>query len=845
MKTMILLLMIIFSPVLSKESKEEKFVLSNENGKWEINVLEENWIPIKVPSNAHEYISSSSFWLRYTFEYPFENTHQLSLFLGTISDRDKTYLNGIYIGGMGEFGSRLPQAYDRERIYNIPFGVLQKGENVLLIKVESYFPYESGLLTDTPIIAKTEFLQAEFYSRNYQKLIFLFVYLIAGFYFVFLFIRRKKDYSNLLFALSSFGVVVYQFLRNQLKFELGVSFLELKRWEYISLCLSIPFYCNFVYHFFEPDPKTPNSMKKVFIYNKIDLLNKIISYYFKAPLLNTLNIISLILVCFYLISNEVLLFDKVNKNFMQPIFFIYCSYVLYFLFQKTREKNKDALYMFTATVVLVISVFTDILSDRGYFNFPRTVGYAFLTYEISIALILANKTVRLHNEVEELNEKLEQKVEERTNELNQSLQEIKELKLQQDADYFLTTLLLNPLLKNENKSENVKSEFYLSQKKKFEFRKKFFEIGGDVNLTSNICLEGKQYTVFINGDAMGKSIQGAGGALVFGVIFKSILMRSNIYSFKGVYPERWLKDVFFELQTAFETFSGSMFISLVLGLIEDKTGLLYYINAEHPKTVLLRNGKASFLENEQTLRKLGIPGNEEIFKVFTFLLENGDILFAGSDGRDDLITGEIDGVKIYNEDEFLFLRKVEDSKGDLKTLIHLIQTTGEITDDFSLLKIEYKNPEIKKKKIVFSNLVKNLYTNDKTTEEHSVIEKVYIMKALYRIMPTNEFANYTLALHYYRNREFPTALKHVLLYNQTKPDSISLLYLEAKLQMLCKNFEESLKTLEKLKLRDPHYKKAKKLTEKLEGHYKKNPIPTEITLVTYKASRNGIKENAL
>jgi hypothetical protein len=303
--------------------------------------------------------------------------------------------------------------------------------------------------------------------------------------------------------------------------------------------------------------------------------------------------------------------------------------------------------------------------------------------------------------------------------------------------------------------------------------------------------------------------------------------------------------VFFELQTAFETFSGSMFISLVLGLIEDKTGLLYYINAEHPKTVLLRNGKASFLENEQTLRKLGIPGNEEIFKVFTFLLENGDILFAGSDGRDDLITGEIDGVKIYNEDEFLFLRKVEDSKGDLKTLIHLIQTTGEITDDFSLLKIEYKNPEIKKKKIVFSNLVKNLYTNDKTTEEHSVIEKVYIMKALYRIMPTNEFANYTLALHYYRNREFPTALKHVLLYNQTKPDSISLLYLEAKLQMLCKNFEESLKTLEKLRLRDPHYKKAKKLTEKLEGHYKKNPIPTEITLVTYKASRNGIKENAL
>lgn len=801
------------------ELKNSEFV------KWEVSSgEEERWISIPIPANPYNFLPPNSpvIWLRCKFYLSHNVQETLSLYLGTISDRDKTYMNGILIGETGEFGSSLPQAYDKPRIYKIPFGILKQGENVLLIKVERYFPYEIGILDSVPILGSADVIYSRYVSKNYQDLLFLTIYLISGNYFLFLFWKRKKEVSNLLFSLSSFGVVIYQFLRNPLKYELGLSFLEMKRIEYIALTLSVPFYCNFMYEFFRNKFSTNDSQlgftSKIFQELKLRFLEN--------PFLQVLNFLSLAGVVVYLVSDSVLFYDSFNKNFMQVIFFLYCIFVLYYLIKVSKSGNANAIYMLIASIIMVTSVILDILSDRGYFPLPRTVGYFFLAYEISIALILANNTARLHNEVEELNQNLEKKVIERTNELNQSLQEIRELKLQQDADYFLTTLLIQPLIQNENKSKNILTEVFLSQKKKFEFRKKQFEIGGDLNLTNNIQLNGKNYTLFINGDAMGKSMQGAGGSLVFGVIIRTILIRSHTQSFKGVNPEKWLKDAFYELQRAFETFNGSMYISIVMGLIEEKTGLLYYLNAEHPRSVLLRMKRAYFLEDEQMTRKLGIPGNEEIFQILTFPLQHGDILIAGSDGREDLVLGELEGIKIYNEDEYLFLQKVEESEGDLQKLVELIQSTGEITDDFSLLKVEYKNPEIKKKKTIFSNLLKNAYSTPPIIDEQSIQEKIYVMKALYKIFPTNETANYFLALYYFRKRQNQIALKHVRAYNQQKPDSLPMLYLEAKLEYWNGNLEKFHEIIELIQLRNKKSKKLKKLL-KLKEPKPKPSIPSK------------------
>ena len=233
---------------------------------------------------------------------------------------------------------------------------------------------------------------------------------------------------------------------------------------------------------------------------------------------------------------------------------------------------------------------------------------------------------------------LEEMVESKTKELQLSLSEINELKVQQDGDYFLTSLLLKPLSNGNMKTDNIVIESLVRQKKNFQFRNKFSEIGGDLCAVNNIYLKEKKYTVFMNADAMGKSLQGAGGALVMGTVFKSIIQNTlSIPILQQKYPERWLKDCYQELQNVFVSFDGSMLISCVIGLICEETGVLYYINIEHPYVILYRDRRASFLDEDMHVRKIGVEQSDMRLKVNVFQLEHDDIVILGSDGRDDIL----------------------------------------------------------------------------------------------------------------------------------------------------------------------------------------------------------------
>ncbi|TGK03885.1 stage II sporulation protein E [Leptospira semungkisensis] len=290
---------------------------------------------------------------------------------------------------------------------------------------------------------------------------------------------------------------------------------------------------------------------------------------------------------------------------------------------------------------------------------------------------------------------LEKKVEEKTKELQETLTDLRALKEKQDGDYYLTSLLLRPLATLKYESNSTKIRGILRQKKTFVFRKKESDIGGDLVSISEIVLYGKKYLVIMNSDAMGKSIQGAGGALVMGTVFKAIVSRTQISrTNQKKTPEKWLKDCYTELQNVFVTFDGTMLVSAMICLLDEETGALYSINAEHPNMVLYRDRKASFVDPDFPLRKLGFSENTSEPLVRVDKLEAGDLIFIGSDGRDDIIIQDPNSAEpVMNEDENLFLRFVELSGGNLEDLERLISAAGEISDDLSLLSISYKEVE--------------------------------------------------------------------------------------------------------------------------------------------------------
>ncbi|MCB1160723.1 MAG: SpoIIE family protein phosphatase, partial [Leptospiraceae bacterium] len=330
--------------------------------------------------------------------------------------------------------------------------------------------------------------------------------------------------------------------------------------------------------------------------------------------------------------------------------------------------------------------------------------------------------------LEEYSLSLEDKVEERTKELLVSYREIENLKEQQDGDYFLTTLLLSPLSINREISQRkILIDFFVKQKKEFQFRKRKHEIGGDICIAHDLKLKGKWYTAFLNADAMGKSMQGAGGVLVLGAVFQSILQRTATYKEQSeVYPEIWIKAAFKEMHKIFESFDGSMLISLIFGLVEEDTGLVYYINAEHPWLILYRDGKADFIEHELYFRKLGTSGMSNSLFVSTFQMMPGDMLIMGSDGKDDLLISNAENTRIINEDETYFLKHVEESNGDLNDIFKAITEKYELIDDFSLLSIQYplleEDLETKQKALEFIRKARNEIRNKMDDKALSTLE---------------------------------------------------------------------------------------------------------------------------
>lgn len=406
--------------------------------------------------------------------------------------------------------------------------------------------------------------------------------------------------------------------------------------------------------------------------------------------------------------------------------------------------------------------------------------------------------------LQEYAEDLEVKVEKRTEELTTTLGQVQELKKQQDGDYFLTSLLIKPLATNHAKSDTVQVDFLLEQKKKFQFRKWDSEIGGDICMANSIKLRGRPYTVFLNADAMGKSIQGAGGALVLGSVFESIVERTVLVESMQEYsPERWLKNAFIELHKVFESFEGSMLISLITGLVDDLTGLLYYINAEHPWTVLYRGGKARFIEEELMLRKLGTQGMEGGVSVQIFQLEPADILIAGSDGRDDILTGtREDGERIINEDEHAFLKHVEISQGSLQSIYRSLEKMGELTDDLSLVRVSYR--EVGKPVRSNEDRVNLLLQRARVAIGLENYEEALplLNEALALDSSATEVIQELIRIHYNQGN-FKKASDYADDYIDLRPAESEILYLAAVCHRRSKNPQRALDLAERLRLREP------------------------------------------
>ncbi|MBX7057015.1 MAG: SpoIIE family protein phosphatase [Leptospirales bacterium] len=760
---------------------------------------EDGWHPFRVPSYASDYAELASeikdqalpeLWLRREILLPAGPAPQLSIHLSRINDRDRVYWNGTLIGQSGAWGARVASAYDRERTYAIPESLVRGGQiNTLLVHIQGYNAAYVGFDQGGLQFGPTELIYQASQRRLLLVISFAVAYFVVGLYFLFLFVRRRQERENFLFALFCFTVVVFQLLKEQIKYQSGLSFLSLKRAEFVCLYTLGPLFYLFLRSYFD---------LRVWQFRRWLDGGAIAGSLLCAAALG-----------YTLLNDDPDAWWKVQSVLIVPVAWpllnIAMASILVF---KAVRGDSDARLMLGGFIALFVGVLTDQLISFGVLAMRPIFGYLFSAFIFMVAIILSNRFLRLHREVEDLNQNLEKKVADRTRQLQETLSEVNSLKVQQDGDYFLTSLLLQPLGENTAIDPRVRVEFLVRQKKRFRFRHWQAEIGGDLCAAHDISLGGQRYTAAINADAMGKSIQGAGGALVLGTAFKSMIMRTQHHAdYQRKSPERWLMDCLLELQDIFVSFDGRMLVSAFLSLTEQRSGAFYYINAEHPRPALLRKGVVEYLGLEsQLLRKLGVEHADLAPMVATFALEPDDILIMGSDGRDDLhIANDEQGRRIINEDMDLFRQIVAEAGGDLRGIHDGLVRRGILTDDLTLLRLSY---------------CEDWSAASRTTFDDSWTKAIAEARRLWQL---RDFAAAAEALQSARKsgldlprealliaadcalrlRQGKEALQHAMAALQMQPADSDALYRASQAARLAGDFQLAVELGERLRLRRP------------------------------------------
>lgn len=592
----------------------------------------ELWKPVPIPSNLNDFIkwnpSNGEILLRKRFDFRNVADTSFSISLGKISDQVRVFWNGQELSEelFSDYKNSIPQGYDRTRIYSISENkIFQKNE--ILIFIRPYFDYEYGILSGQLEIGPSTTIWKRFYLREIGGLLIFGSFLLIGGFFLFLSWREKKYGENFYFGFFLILFSLFQASLSDLKYFTGFKIIYLKKVEYSFLVFLFPLFCRFL-----------NSL-----FGKV-----------RGRFQIFLEITVLFLFFWILCAESVFDLDAINRYALQIswIGFVYLSLRILI---PNLKKSFESRTIFLGILFLLICVGIDVFSQRGMLKMIRLSGLGVSGFLGFLTLILANKFVKMKEKLKSWNSVLETAIRERTKELSSSLEEVKNLKEQQDGDYFLITLLFQPFLSKNLETNYAQIDIHRKQYKNFQFKNRSYEIGGDVVLRESAFISGVEYQVLINADAMGKSLQGASGALIFCSIVKSFLQTQD-YEFRN--PENWLFLLYSNLQAVFESFDGSMLVSGILSLYQISTGDLFFINCEHPPIVLSRNGKTSYLKETAVLRKIGFPDSDSKIKIEYYKLLPGDTILYGSDGREDL----------YIQDPFHSSRKQKSSVPDLSIL---------------------------------------------------------------------------------------------------------------------------------------------------------------------------------
>ncbi|MCE9501734.1 MAG: SpoIIE family protein phosphatase, partial [Leptospira sp.] len=316
------------------------------------------------------------------------------IFLDRIHEADRTYFNGILIGKTGKFlpeGDYSPNWYVR-RLYQIPEHLIKKN-SYNTVRVEFFSAnsgFEGGIFRGVPLIGDYSILRERLLDEDIVIIAIASLFMGILVYQGLIFILRNKSYPSLFLALTCLAFILWRVpLINKVNSS-GINFQFLMRIFFVSQTLfplGLAFFCHSLY-------KTGFQKMELVSIFAISVIAAL--HIFPVPIELRLNLI--------IVWEGLVLF--------------LAFFVIKITLKEAGKKKKEAMFVGTGFVLLVILSATDIIIDNTTGKNIFLTQYGFLSVVFMAAVSISYQNAVIHKEIERLNVSLEKIVEDRTQELS-------------------------------------------------------------------------------------------------------------------------------------------------------------------------------------------------------------------------------------------------------------------------------------------------------------------------------------------------------------------------------------------------------------------------------------------
>jgi signal transduction histidine kinase/CheY-like chemotaxis protein len=360
-----------------------------DDSAWELRRVPYGWGPGRQTG-------SEIAWYRRELRLADPNAAQsraLGVTIGQVNSAYEIFAGGLRLGGVGALPPGSRAEYDRQRTYELPAqAVTADGRLVIALKVwrsPDSVPRVGAPVAGSFLVGPHVELVRREAVAELPELVLACLFAVGGLIHFLLFAGRRKSREYVLFGALSVLVGAYVFLRTQWKFELSDDFLLLKKAEHVVLYL-VPAIFIELFHL---------------------LLGRPVGRLLRAIEAVTLAAGALLAVTPGLYWNLRALLP------LQAVVALAMLVIATRLLSGVRAGHPEARTLSIGVLLLLLSQFCDIATDRGLVVLPRVTPFGFMAFFCAMALSLANRFSRLNREMERLQRELESRVEQRTREL--------------------------------------------------------------------------------------------------------------------------------------------------------------------------------------------------------------------------------------------------------------------------------------------------------------------------------------------------------------------------------------------------------------------------------------------